>query len=222
MVPLVEVLADSENEKIKNKYSEKHIDDVKKRAAFAQDEIDKGFPVIIGHAVVSFWSAMETFTHDLVISFLLNEDKILQNEMYAKIKIPLFQYEQLDKESRMHYLVQECSRTTNAVLKPGVSRFETLLESIGLSGSVDDSIKRDIYEMQQVRNLIVHKSSVVDKRFVDACPWLKASIGEKYTVSYRDYKRYVESLSRYMYVIIDRLRVYFGHEPYKEDEEKES
>ena len=97
-----------------------------------------------------------------------------------------------------------------AGLRSGVNRFEAMLEPFGLSGELPESIGRDMYEFGQVRNLIAHNASKVDRQFSDACPWLKVKIGDELYVSRDMITRYYIVTGKYVTLIICRIGEYFG------------
>jgi hypothetical protein len=74
----------------------------------------------------------------------------------------------------MRVLLFELER--NVIGKQGVDCFDSLLGTFGLSGPVDKPIKAAIYEMQHVRNGVVHCGGRADRHF--ACGPGRSSIGE--------------------------------------------
>lgn len=52
----------------------------------------------------------------------------------------------------------------------GVARFETLLALVELSGAIDEEHRKGLFELQQVRNVIVHRAGIVDRRLREQCP----------------------------------------------------
>jgi hypothetical protein len=129
----------------------------------------------------------------------MNEPELLQKEAFAKVKIPLADFEVLEKEERMRLLVEEIDRSQNLGRKHGVERFEGLLERFDLSGSVNAEIKRDVWEMNHVRNVLVHRRSLADRRLVQACPWMGLKVGSKVVITHKALYRYAHAL--YLYVI---------------------
>ena len=99
------------------------------------------------------------------------------------------------------------SRGTGFGPNQGVDGFERVLGCIGLSGEVDQEIKKVLWEMNHVRNVIVHRNSLADRRLIEACPWLDLKIGDKVRVSHKDLGRYQEALGEYLIAIIRRLGV---------------
>jgi len=191
------------------------LDSTRERAKFAAQEIECGFPTLHAHTVVALWGALDALVSDLMTSALLNEPSVLAGERFARIKVPLAEYERLGAEGRMAFLAAEVARAINADLKPGVGKFEALLENIGLAGAVDDAVRRNLLEMSEVRNLLVHRAGIVDSRFAAACPWLTPKLGDKHTVTHSDYARYNEALHDYLFCLINRVRGHFGIEPYQ-------
>ena len=85
-----------------------------------------------------------------------------------------------------------------------------MLEPFGLSGELPASLRREIYELSQVRNLIAHNASKVDRRFIDSCPWLGVKIGDEFIVSRDMFERYNYVTTVYATLIICRVGEHFG------------
>lgn len=204
---------------------QRHLDETNTRAQFAKAEIDDGFPILHSHTVIALWGALEALVSDLAIAWLENEPSTLQNDEFARLKIPLAEYERLSKCDRMAFLVKELARSLNADFKLGIGKFEVLLEALGLSGAVDDNVRRTLFEMSQVRNVLVHRAGIVDGRFKEACPWVAVEVGEKLRVDHKTYVRYVDATHEYVLCLINRVRVRFGigpYEPTKKDNSSDS
>lgn len=182
----------------------------KETAAFAATESQQGFPFLHGFLIVGIWGALEATVEDLVVALLSNEPSLLQNERFSKIKIPPADYEFLEKEDRMRLIVSEAERSLRSAQRKGVDAFESLLECVGLSGPVSDEIRETFWEMNHVRNVIVHRRSCADRRFVNACPWLAIKIGEHVTVNESTFDRYASSLALYAKGLIYRLADRYG------------
>jgi hypothetical protein len=178
------------------------------RAAFAKNEAEKGHPILHGNALVAIWSAVDTCIEDIAVGLLLNDPAILKNEVFSKIRIPLAEFEILDKEERARFLLGEVERQ-KASRRHGVARFESFLEPFGLSGAVADDVKQHVYACNHMRNVIVHRRSVVDRKLVENCPWLNLKIGERLVVTTYEYQKYHHYLWKYLETVIKRLRRYF-------------
>jgi hypothetical protein len=76
---------------------------------------------------------------------------------------------------------------------------------------VEEGMKKTCFELCAIRNLIVHRSAIVDRRFVQLCPWLGTKIGEIFKVTPQAYKSYLEFAHRWLIEILIRDIVRRGH-----------
>jgi len=173
---------------------------------------ESGFPLLYAHSIVALWGALETLIEDLSVSFLINENSNIKRVMVDSLTIPLFQFMELDNEERMRLLLELLEQKLKSRHKPGIARFEAILDVFNLAGDVPEPIKRDLYEMYNVRNVIVHRSSVIDRKLLSNCPWLTGRIGEKFVINDTIYSRYLQAISEYFLILARRTRKYFDHE----------
>lgn len=185
------------------------------RAAFAQAQIDSGFPVLYAHATVAIWGAIEVLVEDLVVDGLMSDKKYLEKEALRKIRIPLAEYESLEPIERFQFLARELARQTNSDLKHGVGRFESLLDTVGLGGALSQELRRTCLEFGEVRNLIVHRAGTADRRFVDSCPWLNATVGDAFRIDSKSYAKYREFANQFLVELLVRAAIRFGAPPSK-------
>jgi hypothetical protein len=178
----------------------------RKISAMAKSECHEGFPILHSHALISIWGALEVLIDDLVLSILLNVPNVLNEAIFAKVKIPLAKFETLERNERMTLLVDELKRELKTAFKPAVVGFEVVLGQFGLSGQLDDNLKRTLMEMQQIRNVLVHRSGIFDEKASRTCPWMDWKIGKKVKLSGSQINIYVESVIQYMTIIAKRPR----------------
>jgi hypothetical protein len=170
-------------------------------ATFVKQECLNDFPLLHAHTLVGCWGAFEAAMEDLGIGLLMNEPRWLQNEAFPKLKIPLAEFEILEKDERMRLLIQELQRSQ---YKRGTASFEHVLNQFQLSGKVDPRIKQTIWEMLNVRNVIIHRGSVADRR-VERCPWMELQIGQPVVVTHSMLASYADALSWYVRLLIEQL-----------------
>jgi hypothetical protein len=173
-------------------------------ARLSKQEIENDFPLLHAHTVVAIWSALEASIPKFAASFLVEKPATLERPAFEKIKIPVGRYEQMPMDGRMAYIVDAVLQDQRAG-HPGVARYEALLDAVGLGGNIPDELRRDLLEVSQVRNLIVHQFSIVDARFATACPWLDVHPGSRFNVKHRDYCRYRDAVIRYVTEIAERV-----------------
>lgn len=178
----------------------------------ATREVADGFPVLHAQAVVTLWALLEACVRRLFADWLTNEPTSLQNPMFDKVKVRLAEYERLEGAERMFYVADALERELAAGLQIGVTRFESLLEALTLSGEVPDLLRRDLYELSQIRNAIVHRGGSVDRRLAQACPWLALKPGNDLHISHEMFGRYYNAVHAYLILLICRVGERFGAE----------
>jgi hypothetical protein len=206
-MPLLEALdnlARVRAEQAMKPFQPKNFESAKEEAEFARQEIEKEFPLLHAHALVSIWSAMEALFEDVLVAHIIHRPEILKEEVFQKTRIPLATYEQLNQEDKARLLVYELQRTLSSEQRLGLDCFEALLKVVGLAGRVEDGIRRDIYEIQQLRHTIVHRASLADRKLIEACPWLKLMPGERIMISHEHYRRFMEAVNKYIILVIER------------------
>jgi hypothetical protein len=199
------------NEVDKERYGdEERMKRAVEEAELAQKELDDGFPLLHSQFVVSLWSSMESLVRLFVARLLQNHKPAMDNKVIQRLQVKIGEYERLEGDDRYFYIVDKLEQELSTPLKSGVTRFEILLEPFGLSGPVKDEIRQDLFELNQVRNVVVHRSGIADRRFIDACPWLELKVGDKFNVQYPYSKRYFKASQKYVLLLIVRMGEYFG------------
>lgn len=184
----------------------KRLEQVREEAKLARQEVDKGFPLLYSPTLVSLWSSLEDLMHTFLAAWVTHTPGAKQAEALQKLKVKLSEYEALDEEEKGFYIVELLEREGRSPLKQGASRFEHLLDSFDLAGAVDSDVRESLFEMNHIRNVLVHRRGVVDKRFVDACPHLGFSIGDSVSVDRRSFDRYSNSVAKYVLQVFSRVR----------------
>jgi len=186
------------------------LESAKKQAELAQREVDEGFPVLRAQSVISLWSALEATIRTFLARWLENNEQALAVDPVQKLRVRIGDYQKLQGQDRYFYILDRLEQETSAPLKCGVTRFEVLLEPFGLSGAVSDENRRNLFELNQVRNMLVHRSGVTDRRLADACPSLGLSAGQALRLDDAMMSRYFRAAVQYTTDIVVRLGEYFG------------
>ncbi len=174
-------------------------------ASFAEGEIKNNFPFMHASATVTMWGALEAAIEDLLVGIALNEPVSLERDEFMKIKIPLGRFIVLEKDERIRYLITEAQRSLSTGNAQGVDTFENVLRLFDLSGEVDESVKKGLWEMNNVRNVIVHRDSQADLRLVQSCPWLGAKVGERILIDAPRFYGYHEAIYEYIGTLFRRV-----------------
>ena len=179
-------------------------------AAFALPEAENEFPVLHANTTITVWSYLESGVRLFLARWLEHEKSAFDLDDIQKLKVRIGEYERLQGEDRYFYIIDRLEQESVAALKCGVSRFEVILEPFGLSGKVAPDIQRDLFELNQVRNCLMHRAGRADRRFIEACPWLGMEVGQQIKVTPVSTRRYISSVLRYSTKLICRLGERFG------------
>jgi hypothetical protein len=174
-------------------------------AKFAEAEKSAGLPYLFGLCAVRLWALMEALVDELVVEAMRHPERCKDQAVLSRLKGPLVEFRSASPDEQAEFLAETLKQSADAVLKPGIGRFEAILDPVGLGGSVDESVRKALFELSQVRNVIVHKAGKADRRLVDGCAWLAVERGAKVHVSAKMFARY--RLAAYWYLIELRGRV---------------
>jgi hypothetical protein len=214
---LVAALADYERfngEEVDNNALKEEKDD----ADFAQTEVEKGLPILYGQGSIWMWGYLEAFIEDLTVFCLDNDPSLMSIDNVKKIKVPIAQYDALSPKERKYFLLETLERDLQSAFKQGISRFENLLSIFGLGGEVDETIKKDLLELSSIRNVLVHRRGLVDRRLVECCKWLNLSVGETVQVKSVDFNKYSLAIAVYAGIVYRRVVIHFRGDTKRIDE----
>jgi hypothetical protein len=190
----------------------------KEERDFAKREAEKGFPFLYGQGAVWIWGQLEAFIEDLLVTCMENDIELTDNEMVRRIKLSLVQYESMSEKERKYYILDSLQRNLQAKFKQGVNQFESILDVFKWSGSIDDQTRRDLFELGNIRNTLVHRRGMADKRLVESCPCLNMKIGDSIKVDATSFQRYANTIMIYVGLIMKRITVYYGDKTDRIDE----
>lgn len=179
-------------------------------AEFAKSEIDAGFPLLRGFFVVAIWSWMEDFTKGLVASWFIHQPSSINSPAVSKIKFRVGDYHTLTRTERAYFLVDALEHEQASALKRGLSRFNNLLEAIGLNCPLPEESRKILYELQQVRNNLAHRNGKCDRKLSMECPWLKLRVGERVTLSSDMMEAYMGVASEFLLLLLWEVGDRFG------------
>jgi len=186
------------------------LDRAQKAAELARTEVDTGFPLLHAQATISLWSDLENALRTFLATWLSHEPTASSIEPIQKLKVCLGEYESMDSDERCYYIVDRLEQEIESRNRRGVDRFEALLAAFGFKSPLDKRVKRDLLELYHVRNVLVHRRGVADRRLVQACPWLHLSAGEQITVTPESYHKYLHAVGIYVLELIVRVAGRFG------------
>jgi hypothetical protein len=165
----------------------------------ARRDIDEDFPLLRGHALVGLWGAFEAFHEDLAVEWVRARPSALGRAVVMSLSVPLGEYEALDEVDRAVYLVRLLKRESNLDRQPGLGQFLPMLKQVGIFGSVDDDVRREVVEFQQARHVWAHRGGLIDERFAELCPWrTDLTVGSRLHLTHEDFFRLTGAASTYV------------------------
>ncbi len=182
-------------------------------ASKAEKESSLGFPTLHAHVVVSLWSIAENTVEDFMVEWVKYDSKFLERDTIPRAKISIADLLVLDEDERIRYMLAEIQKHLGCAGARGIEKFERLLSLWDLCGGVEDSLRKDLIELCEIRNVIVHRGSVVDRKLLRACPWIGLKPGELVALDAATCKRYIQAFDSYMGNAMMRLVKKFEESP---------
>lgn len=180
----------------------------------AQKEVDNDFPLIHEQATVFLWGSLEALVRSFAASWFGNKPEVWRHDAVKKIRVRLGDYEALDPADRCLWVIDLLDQDAAGPLRAGVTRFETLLQPLGLTGAFSEDGSKTLFELSQVRHVIMHRRGMADRRLIDACPWLSLAAGDRVRISHDMWQRYNAAVGEYVLELIQRVREAFGLKRY--------
>jgi hypothetical protein len=179
--------------------------------SLAQRDKDSGYPFLHAQMAVNLWSSLESFIRNLLVGWLKNIPEAIKCDEIKRLKVRIGEYESIrDEEDKYNYILDLLEDHLMIRRSPGIGRFNSLLSVFGLSVSMDENLKRDIYELYHVRNVLVHRRGVADLKIVENCPWLNLQLGQRLMIREDSYQMYQLAISAFVLELMQILRSYFG------------
>ncbi|AZC62628.1 hypothetical protein [Pseudomonas chlororaphis] len=176
-----------------------------KVSEFAEGQRKDGLPYLHSLCAVRLWALTEAMVDELVVHSLLTPSECFDQALLSRLKGPLIEFRSASPDEQAEFLAETLKQLVDAPLKLGAGKFEALLAPVGLGGEIQEGVRRTLYELSQIRNIIVHKSGKADRRIVEACPWLNYKKGDTVHVTFKMFECY--RLAVYWYIVAIRGRV---------------
>jgi hypothetical protein len=209
MPRIVEAIADIEDTKEESP-TQQRIEQAHRQADLARREVKEGFPLLHANHALALWSCLEAAVRLFVVRWLQNQKGALEVDAIHKLRVRIGEYESLKGDDRLFYILDRLEQESSAPVRCGITRFEKILEPFGLSGPVDEDVQRNLFELNQVRNCLMHRGGKADHRLIEACPWLTLTSGQPVIIDHHATTRYVNSVMSYATGLIARIGEYFG------------
>ena len=209
---VVDVLRDSQKRhgRPERFSSDEYYRDAKKQAemeeTFGRQQKLRDFTYLYALASIKLWSILEAAIDDVALECVQTPNRCSDAKLLAGLKGPLLEFLQSSADERAEFLAAQLKQEVRASMQKGIGRFEAILAPLGLEGAVPDAVRRAIFELSEVRNVLMHRHGFADKRFVSSCPWFGARVGDELLVKEQQYVRYELAISCYFLEIDLRFR----------------
>ena len=178
----------------------------------------KKYSSFLSYSILNMYTLLESYIKDLVISIF---------EHYGENIFELPLLKQFEKKhnwtgskcsaDKLQKLYIDYERKFAIGEKYGVDRFEKLLAPLSLSVEKHgDYVERNILELSQLRNCIMHNRGRADKRLLNNCEWLrnKYSIGDDLIFTVKDLDEYAKAIMIYDILLGVRVNNFLDPENY--------
>lgn len=166
-------------------------------------ETEGGHSFLLALATTRLVSILETAVNEAVVASL-SFAAILERSEIRRLKGPLVEFLSVSESERGEYLADLLTQDLRANLKGGVGKYEVILDAVGLGGELHPVARRELLEMVEVRNIIIHKGGRADSRFVARCPWLPFPVGGVIQVRLTMFNGYRVAVGYYLLQIVKR------------------
>jgi hypothetical protein len=127
-------------------------------------------------SVVFLWTEVEVFTNDFIKSWIMDFSEVFTLPIFEQVdnKESIATFEKFSREEQIDYYVSRLKDRMRSGQNKNkhVKLFLEVLKSLDFSIDESKVPEKDLTELQQVRNAIVHNNGQVDNHFLRVCPWL--------------------------------------------------
>lgn len=173
--PLVEE-ADPEKQAKELAERLKREEDNLKIIKFASDQAEKNYPYLFALIAVRLWAMAEAAARDIVVEAVKKPSGPPDRSKLGKLKGPIGSMLGADADTQAELVADVLWLAPEGRFR-GVGRFDAVLELVGLGGSPPSPIDEVLIELAEVRHCVVHRGGSMDRRFLEACPWVAAKVG---------------------------------------------
>jgi hypothetical protein len=168
---------------------------------FIREESVNNFGSFFKPYSILIWTHLETFIKNFIVAWIKTNSQSLEIPIVKATYEKLQNYE--DEEEKYHALIDNLELRVRSPNSFGIKKFENILRIFSLDGEVDKDIQNALLELQQVRNLLVHRRGIVDKKILDICNWV-VSYGKEVFIDQEIFEWYIESSFKYAILVTDR------------------
>lgn len=170
---------------------------------FTDDEAEKDYPYLFALVSVRLWAMAEAAAREAVVEALRKPSGPPDRSKLRRLKGPIGQFVGADADTQADLLADVLWHSPEGRYR-GIERFDAVLELIGLGGSAPSTINEILTELSELRHCVVHRGGLIDRRFLEACPWIGLKAGSLLPTSLKRYWFYRNATYWYVLELVRR------------------
>lgn len=164
----------------------------------------KGETYFLSLGVVKLCTIVEAMSDGFLVEFLSDRQRWKTLPLLRKMDVPLIEFTEADTDRQVELLAETVKEAVKSGVATGVGKFEAILNALGFGGPVPSLVQRTIFELIEVRNVIVHRAGRVDRR-LGTLPEYAGCIGERLTITRQGFQRFIVSVTCYISEVLRRV-----------------
>lgn len=197
-----------ETEVAYDRHSDPEVARAEALAKIAQPEIEHKFPLLCKSASIVIWASLEGFIRSFLAEWLARLPNAPPVPAIAELSIRYGDLCGAAGIERAYLLISRLDEARRTKFRGGVDRFEGLLECFDLGGAAAAETKKALWELSNVRNVLVHRLDLADRKLIDACPWLGYAVGDMVRVTPSQMQVYFRAAIDYLTDVTNRVSAY--------------
>lgn len=127
-----------------------------------------------------------------------HDSELIRKPPLARVKVSIPEVLSLSEDERADLLATQLLDELGGPQKLGIDKFHDSFEFVGMKFSIKREWRQPLREMYAVRNVILHRAGIADRRLLSACPWLSYSLSEPIKVTPARVGTYLEACRAYV------------------------
>ncbi|MFK7973702.1 MAG: hypothetical protein AB8B66_02405 [Rickettsiaceae bacterium] len=167
----------------------------------AKKILDNDFSKTNTHILIAMWNSLQTAIEDMFI-ILLAKRSI--REDIAEFDIPRrWKRDLVDETEEDNYRFFLSSWRTGG--DHIVDYMERKLSCFDMGGDVSEELTTGLIEMHALRNCLVHRASIADKKCTEQAPSLNLSVGQEIFIDRKMLTKYYKVAGEYAKLLLGRV-----------------
>ncbi len=166
--------------------------------SFTDDQAKKDYPYLFALVSVRLWAMAEAAARETLVEAIKKPSGPPERSKLGKVRGPIGQIVGADPNTQMDLVADALWQSPEGRFR-GIERFDAVLELIGLGGSPPSPVNDILLELSEIRHCVVHRGGLMDRRFLEACPWIQMNPGSLLPTSLKRY--WFHRTATYWYIL---------------------